>query len=284
MKTIKISIIQQKYKNSKEETIVNTVSEIEENSKNGAQLIILQELHQHQYFCQSHNIKFFDYADSWQDDIKFWGKIAKQYSIVLVSSLFEKEMIGVYYNTAVIFDSNGKLAGKYRKNHIPEDPFFHEKFYFKNGNLGFKPIETTLGKLGVLICWDQWFPEASRLMAQNGADILIYPTAIGWLNEDSEKEKKKQLDSWITIQKSHAIANGIPVISCNRVGYESHPTIKNKGITFWGNSFICDNRGDILCQANENREETITCDISLDKNIRNIWPFFRDMRCEIVDF
>jgi len=279
---MKVALIQQKYHQTKKETIRITCKQIKKASKNGAELIVLQELHQTEYFCQSENTKFFSYANNYDKDIKFWSKVAKKNSVVLVTSLFEKRTAGLYHNTAIVFEKDGSIAGKYRKMHIPDDPAFYEKFYFTQGDLGFEPIETSVGKLGVLICWDQWYPEASRIMTLKGAEILIYPTAIGWFDEDSKVEKKKQLKSWITIQQSHAIANAIPVISCNRVGFEPDVSKVLKGIRFWGNSFICGVQGEILSKASHNKEEILyaTIDNSRTKEVRDIWPFLRDRRIE----
>ncbi|SFV59105.1 N-carbamoylputrescine amidase [hydrothermal vent metagenome] len=278
---MKIALIQKEYYKSKDLTIKETVKDIEEASKAGAELIVLQELHQNEYFCQSENIKFFDYASSWKEDILFWASVAKDNSIVLVTSLFERRTAGLYHNTAVVFDKDGSLAGKYRKMHIPDDPGFYEKFYFTQGDLGFEPIQTSLGKLGVLICWDQWYPEASRLMTLKGAELLIYPTAIGWFDEDSKEEKARQLDAWITIQRSHAIANGIPVLSVNRVGFEKDSSGVMDGIRFWGNSFVCDPQGQILAQA-DSTETILYAEINYErtKEVRDIWPFLRDRRID----
>jgi len=278
---MKIALIQKEYYKSKDLTIKETVKDIEEASKAGAELIVLQELHQNEYFCQSENIKFFDYASSWKEDILFWASVAKDNSIVLVTSLFERRTAGLYHNTAVVFDKDGSIAGKYRKMHIPDDPGFYEKFYFTQGDLGFEPIQTSLGKLGVLICWDQWYPEASRLMTLKGAELLIYPTAIGWFDEDSKEEKARQLDAWITIQRSHAIANGIPVLSVNRVGFEKDSSGVMDGIRFWGNSFVCDPQGHILAQA-DTTETILYADINSErtKEVRDIWPFLRDRRID----
>jgi len=279
---MKVALIQQKYYLTKSKTIAKSVELIEEASKNGAKLVVLQELHQSEYFCQSENTKYFKYASSFKDDIKFWANIAKMNKIVLVTSLFEERTAGLYHNTAVVFDRDGTLAGKYRKMHIPDDPGFYEKFYFTPGDLGFNPIQTSIGKLGVLVCWDQWFPESARIMALKGADILIYPTAIGWFDRDTKEEKNKQLNSWITIQKSHAIANGLFVLSCNRVGFEPDESGVLDGIRFWGNSFICDPQGELIAEAN-NIDETIlygNIDKRRVKEVRDIWPFFRDRRID----
>jgi N-carbamoylputrescine amidase len=282
MSKINIALIQQKYHQSKDKTIEVTISKIKQAVENNSELIVLQELHQNEYFCQSEDIKYFDYANNYQDDLKFWSNIAKENNIVLVTSLFEKRASGLYHNTAIVFEKDGTIAGKYRKMHIPDDPGFYEKFYFTPGDLGFKPIDTSLGKLGVLICWDQWYPEASRLMCLAGAEILIYPTAIGWFDNDDKNEKQRQLNSWITIQKSHAIANGVPVISVNRVGFEKDTSNCIDGINFWGNSFVCDAQGDILVQASNNNEEILytTIDKKNSENVRQIWPFLRDRRIE----
>jgi len=278
---MKIALIQKKYYKSKELTEVETVKDIEEASTAGAELVVLQELHQNEYFCQSEDVKFFDYASSWEEDIQFWSLVAKDNGVVLVTSLFERRTAGLYHNTAVVFDKDGSVAGKYRKMHIPDDPGFYEKFYFTPGDLGFEPIQTSVGKLGVLICWDQWYPEAARLMTLKGAELLIYPTAIGWFDEDSQEEKDRQLDAWITIQRSHAIANGIPVLSVNRVGFEKDSSGVMEGIRFWGNSFVCDSQGQMLVRAD--REESILyADIhhQRTKEVRDIWPFLRDRRID----
>jgi len=278
---MKVALIQKKYYGNTKKTVKKTLIDIEIASDSGAELIVLQELHQSEYFCQSEDVTFFAYANSWEKDILFWSEVAKKNSVVLVTSLFEKRTAGLYHNTAVVFDKDGTVAGKYRKMHIPDDPGFYEKFYFTPGDLGFEPIETSIGKLGVLVCWDQWYPEAARIMTLKGAELLIYPTAIGWFDEDSKKEKKRQLESWITIQRSHAIANGVPVLSCNRVGFEKDSSGVMDGIHFWGNSFICDPQGSLLAQAGE--EETIlyaTVDRERTKEVRDIWPFLRDRRID----
>ena len=278
---MKIALLQKKYYGTKEETVFQTVEDIKKASIKGVELIVLQELHQNEYFCQSEDVKFFDYASSWEEDILFWSEIAKENRVVLVTSLFERRTAGLYHNTAVVFDKDGSVAGKYRKMHIPDDPGFYEKFYFTPGDLGFEPIQTSIGKLGVLICWDQWYPESARLMTLKGADMLIYPTAIGWFDEDDKEEKQRQLDSWITIQRSHAIANGLPVIACNRVGFEKDSTEVMDGIRFWGNSFVCDPQGQVLVKARED-ECILYAEINHErtKEVRNIWPFLRDRRID----
>ncbi len=277
---MKIALIQQSYKGTKEAMVADTVVKIKKAKEAGAKLVVLQELHQGEYFCQSEDTKFFDYAKSFKDDVIFWQDISKKEDIVLVTSLFEQRAPGLYHNTAVVFDS-GKIAGKYRKMHIPDDPGFYEKFYFTPGDIGFEPIDTSVGRLGILICWDQWFPEAARIMALKGAEILIYPTAIGWFDSDSEDEKNRQLDAWITIQRAHAVANGIPVVSCNRCGFEGDSSGVLDGIRFWGNSFVVGPQGEFLARAGV-EEEILYCNIDLNrtKEVRDIWPFFRDRRVE----
>jgi N-carbamoylputrescine amidase len=279
---MKTALIQQAYHGNKEQTLQVTVEKITEAAQNGAQLIVLQELHQTEYFCQSEDTKFFAYANNFEKDIHFWSQIAKENEVVLVTSLFEKRTAGLYHNTAVVFEKDGNIAGKYRKMHIPDDPGFYEKFYFTPGDLGFEPIQTSVGKLGVLICWDQWYPEAARAMTLRGAELLIYPTAIGWFDEDNDDEKSRQLDSWVTIQRSHAIANGIPVLSCNRVGFESDCAGVMAGTRFWGNSFVCGAQGEILVQANHEKETILYAEIEHErtKEVRDIWPFLRDRRIE----
>jgi N-carbamoylputrescine amidase len=282
---MKVSLIQQKYCDTKDKTIEKTVSMIRESSKNGSDLIVLQELHQTHYFCQNENVDTFDLANSYGDDIKFWSSIAKQNGVVLVTSLFEKRAAGLYHNTAVVFDKDGTICGKYRKMHIPDDPGFYEKFYFTPGDLGFEPIQTSVGRLGVMICWDQWYPEGARLMALKGADILIYPTAIGWFEDDDEDEKERQLDSWIAVQRGHAVANGLPVVTVNRVGFEKDDSGVLKGTAFWGNSFVFGPQGEYLAHASHQDEEILYASIDLKKseNVRRWWPFLRDRRVECYD-
>ena len=279
---MKTALIQQAYHDNKEQTLKVTIAKIKEAVQNGAQLVVLQELHQTEYFCQSEDTKFFDYATDFESDVAFWSSIAKENNVVLVTSLFEKRTAGLYHNTAVVFEKDGSVAGKYRKMHIPDDPGFYEKFYFTPGDLGFEPIQTSVGKLGVLVCWDQWYPEAARIMTLKGAELLIYPTAIGWFDEDSDEEKTRQLDSWITIQRSHAIANGIPVLSCNRVGFEEDSAGVMAGTRFWGNSFVCGAQGEMMAQADKENETILYADIEHErtKEVRDIWPFLRDRRIE----
>jgi N-carbamoylputrescine amidase len=254
-------------------------------AKDGAKLVIMPELHQGPYFCQCEMTEYFALASDFEEDKRYWSNVAKTNNIVLVTSLFEKRAPGLYHNTAVVFDTDGKECGSYRKMHIPDDPGFYEKFYFTPGDLGFEPIDTSIGRLGVLICWDQWYPEAARLMTLKGAQILIYPTAIGWFDEDDNKEKQRQLDSWISIQKSHSIANGIPVIAVNRCGFENDPNAHIDGINFWGNSFAYNGGGELLVKGSNDQEEVLFCDIDLDESakFRDIWPFLRDRRIDAYD-
>lgn len=278
---MKVALIQHSVKNSKDETLSKTVSMIKEASLKGAKLVVLQELHQSSYFCIVEDPDNFDLANDFEKDLKFWASVAKEFGVVLVTSLFEKRAAGLYHNSAFVFEKDGSLAGKYRKMHIPDDPGFYEKFYFTPGDLGYEPIDTSVGRLGVLICWDQWFPEAARLMAMKGAEILIYPTAIGWFEDDSNDEKDRQKSSWIDIQRSHAIANGLPVISVNRVGKEHDPSKLIDGILFWGNSFVCGPQGEFLHECGMDEELAI---VKIDKKrteeVRRMWPFFRDRRVD----
>ncbi len=279
---MKIALIQQKFHLNKEQTIKKTCEFIEEASKQGAELVCLGELHQSEYFCQSENVDFFDYANDYEKDVKFWANIARKNQIVLIASLFEKRSAGLYHNTAVVFEKDGSIAGKYRKMHIPDDPCFYEKFYFTPGDLGFEPINTSLGKLGVLICWDQWYPEAARIMALKGAEILIYPTAIGWFDKDKDEEKQRQLNAWLGVQKGHAIANGLYVVAINRVGFEKDVSRVEEGIRFWGNSFVFGPQGEELCLLDSQNEcvKIIEIDKKRSENVRCWWPFLRDRRIE----
>jgi len=279
---LKIALIQQAFENSKDETVNKTLQMIKEAKSKGAELVLLQELHQDRYFCINEDSNNFDKANSFKEDVEFWANVAKKHNVVLVTSLFEKRTAGIYHNTAIVFEKDGTVAGKYRKMHIPDDPGFYEKFYFTEGDLGYEPISTSVGKLGVLICWDQWYPEAARLMTLKGADILIYPTAIGWFDEDSQDEKERQLESWITVQRGHAIANGLPIIAINRVGKELDNQKAIDGIRFWGNSFAVGSQGEFLTKASNCKEEVIIVEVDLSKSeeVRRIWPFLRDRRIE----
>ncbi|EAJ9149475.1 N-carbamoylputrescine amidohydrolase [Campylobacter coli] len=279
---MKIALIQQKFHSTKEKTIEKTCEFIEQAAKQGAELVCLGELHQSEYFCQSENVEFFDLANDYEKDVQFWSSVAKKHSVVLLASLFEKRSAGLYHNTAVVFEKDGSIAGKYRKMHIPDDPCFYEKFYFTPGDLGFEPINTSLGKLGVLVCWDQWYPEAARLMALKGAQILIYPTAIGWFDKDEKEEKQRQLGAWLGVQKGHAIANGLYTVAVNRVGFEEDKSGVEEGIRFWGNSFVFGPQGEEICILDSENECMKLVDIDLERseNVRRWWPFLRDRRIE----
>ena len=279
---MKVALLQQEFKGTKEATIAKTLELIAEAKKGGANLVVCQELHQTQYFCQSENTNFFDHANDWQEDIAFWGRVAKENGVVLVTSLFEKRADGLYHNTAFVFERDGSVAGKYRKMHIPDDPGFYEKFYFTPGDIGFEPVETSLGKLGVLVCWDQWYPEAARLMALKGAKILIYPTAIGWFEGDSDDEKSRQLEAWVAVQRGHSVANGLPVVAVNRVGFEKDDSGVMDGIKFWGNSFVFGPQGEQLFRANSTDElcKIVEIDMKRSEEVRRIWPFLRDRRID----
>lgn len=252
----------------------------------GAELVVLEELHDSLYFCQTEDVSLFDLAEPIPGRAtEHYGELAAELQIVLVASLFEKRAPGLYHNTAVVFDKDGFIAGKYRKMHIPDDPAYYEKFYFTPGDLGFKPIQTSVGKLGVLVCWDQWYPEAARMMALQGAEILIYPTAIGWESSDTPEEKERQQQAWIVSQRAHAVANGLPVVSVNRVGYEADPSGQTKGITFWGNSFVAGPQGELLGESPSDKEQNLLVDIDLTRseNVRRWWPFLRDRRIDAYD-
>jgi len=252
-------------------------------AQNGAKLIVLQELHNSLYFCQTENTTLFDLAETIPgSSTVFYSHLAKKYEVVLVTSLFEKRSAGLYHNTAVVFEKDGSIAGKYRKMHIPDDPAYYEKFYFTPGDIGFEPIQTSVGKLGVLVCWDQWYPEAARLMALAGAEILIYPTAIGYESSDPDDEKKRQLEAWMISQRGHAVANGIPVIAVNRTGFEADPSGQTNGITFWGNSFVAGPQGELLAVAPESEDANLIVEIDLQRSesVRRWWPFLRDRRID----
>ncbi len=282
-KEITIGLVQQSNTSDVEENKRKLTDNIIDCARRGAELVILQELHNSLYFCQAENVSSFELAETIPGpSTVFFGDLARENGVVLVSSLFEKRAAGLYHNTAVVFDKDGSIAGKYRKMHIPDDPGFYEKFYFTPGDLGFVPVQTSIGKLGVLVCWDQWYPEAARLMSMRGAELLIYPTAIGWDPYDDEEEKSRQQDAWVTIQRSHAIANGLPVISVNRVGFEVDPADSSKGILFWGTSFVSGPQGEVLARASSHAEQNLIAkaDIGRSEDIRRIWPFFRDRRID----
>lgn len=280
---INIGIVQQKIGSDVEANKRSLSARITECANGGAQLVVLQELHNTPYFCQVEDVDNFNLAEPIPGpSTEFYSMIAKRLHIVLVTSLFEKRAMGVYHNTAVVFDVDGLIAGMYRKMHIPDDPAYYEKFYFTPGDLGFEPIQTSIGTLGVLVCWDQWYPEAARIMAMKGAEILIYPTAIGWESSDTDEEKSRQRDAWMISQRGHAVANGLPVVSVNRVGWEEDPSGQTKGIQFWGSSFIAGPQGEILYQASDVQEEcrVVAVDFARTEDVRRIWPFFRDRRID----
>ena len=283
MKKIKVGIIQQSNTADIRVNLMNLAKSIEACAAHGAQLIVLQELHNSLYFCQTENTNLFDLAEPIPGpSTGFYSELAAANKVVLVTSLFEKRAPGLYHNTAVVFDRDGSIAGKYRKMHIPDDPAYYEKFYFTPGDIGFEPIQTSLGKLGVLVCWDQWYPEAARLMALKGAELLIYPTAIGWESSDTDDEKARQLNAWIISQRAHAVANGLPVISVNRVGHEPDPSGQTNGILFWGNSFVAGPQGEFLAQAGNDHPENMVVEIDMERseNVRRWWPFLRDRRID----
>ena len=281
---LKVGVVQQAVAgNDKMTNWQNSADRIAELAANGCKLVMLQELHSTLYFCQQENTDFFDLAEPIPGPAtKYFAEIAKQYGIVLITSLFEKRGSGLYHNTAVVFDGDKGMVGKYRKMHIPDDPGFYEKFYFTPGDMGFEPIDTSVGRLGVLVCWDQWYPEAARMMAMAGADMLFYPTAIGWDKTDTADERKRQFEAWQTIQRSHAVANSVPVIVANRTGFEESPVAGDPGIQFWGQSFITGPQGEILAQASEDEEETLMVELDLDRTeqVKRIWPYFRDRRID----
>ena len=280
---MKTAIIQQTNTADQAANVSKLEKNIREVASQGAELIVLQELHNGLYFCQTEDVSVFDQSETIPGpSTERFGKLAAELGVVIVLSLFEKRAAGLYHNTAVVLEKDGTIAGMYRKMHIPDDPAYYEKFYFTPGDLGFEPIQTSVGKLGVLVCWDQWYPEAARLMALAGAEVLIYPTAIGWESSDTNEEKNRQRDAWITIQRSHAVANGIPVIACNRVGYEADPSGITKGIQFWGSSFMAGQQGEILVKTSDTKEENVVFDIDINRTetVRRWWPFFRDRRID----
>jgi N-carbamoylputrescine amidase len=284
VKTLNVALVQQSCGEDKGENLAKSCAAIRAAAGRGAGLVVLQELHATPYFCQTEETRFFDLAEPVPGpSCELLGSVARDCGVVVVASLFERRAAGLYHNTAVALERDGTVAGRYRKMHIPDDPGFYEKFYFTPGDLGFAPIATSVGRLGVLVCWDQWYPEAARLMALAGADVLIYPTAIGWDPADCPEEQDRQLDAWMTIQRSHAVANGIPVVSVNRVGFEPSPDASASGIRFWGNSFVAGCQGEILARASGEEEQTLTASLDLTRSeqVRRIWPFLRDRR---IDF
>lgn len=281
--TLKVGLVQQSCTEDRAQNHATSIAGIREAAREGAQLVLLQELHAGVYFCQTEDTNRFDQAESIPGPTTdVLAAVAKELGVVIVASVFERRAPGVYHNTAVVLERDGKIAGTYRKMHIPDDPGFSEKFYFTPGDQGFVPIDTSVGKLGVLVCWDQWYPEAARLMAMHGAELLLYPTAIGWDPRDDEAEKNRQRDAWITIQRAHAVANGLPVIVANRIGHEPDPSGRSQGIQFWGSSFVAGPQGEFLNQADTTRPAVLVTDVSRRRteDVRRIWPFFRDRRID----
>lgn len=282
-RTLRVGIVQHTFKDDVDSNRAANIRAIENLAADGAQMVVLSELHDSLYFCQTENVDNFDLADCIPGEFTdIYGEAARENSVVLVASMFERRAPGLYHNTAVVFDTDGSVAGTYRKMHIPDDPGFYEKFYFTPGDLGFRPVQTSLGRLGVLVCWDQWYPEAARVMALSGAEMLVYPTAIGWNPDDTQDEKERQCEAWITIQRSHAVANGIPVISVNRVGFEDDPSGVTSGIDFWGSSFVAGPQGEILYMApsTQSAEQVVELDMVRTENVRRWWPFLRDRRID----
>ena len=283
MKEIKIGFLQQHNVADPAVNIQRLAKGIADLAARGAQLIVLQELHNSLYFCQVEDVNNFDFAEPIPGpSTGFYGELAKQYGVVIVTSLFEKRSPGLYHNTAVVIEKDGTIAGKYRKMHIPDDPAYYEKFYFTPGDLGFHPIDTSIGRLGVLVCWDQWYPEAARLMALQGAEILIYPTAIGYESSDTPDEQERQREAWTTVMRGHAVANGLPVIAVNRVGHEPDPSGQTRGIEFWGSSFAVGPQGEIHYRASNDEEESIVIEVDMhhSEQVRRWWPFLRDRRID----
>jgi len=283
MTILRCALIQQGCSSDKQANLDRTAAMIRSAAASGAALIVLQELHAGPYFCQVEDPALFDLAEPIPgESSRFIARLAQELGVVIVASLFERRAPGLFHNTAVVFETNGETAGSYRKMHIPDDPGFYEKFYFTPGDLGFTPIKASVGTLGVLVCWDQWYPEAARLMALAGADLLIYPTAIGWDPADTEDEKKRQQDAWLMVQRGHAVANGLPVLAVNRVGFEASPQQPESGIRFWGSSFAAGPQGEILAEASGDKEEILLVDVDLERSeaVRRIWPFLRDRRID----
>ena len=280
--TLPVALIQDRDQGSRDANIANIEARVAEAAKNGARLVLLQELHNGPYFCQHESVHEFDLAETIPGpSTEHLGRLAKQHKVVLVSSLFEKRATGLYHNTAGVFDADGSTAGKYRKMHIPDDPGFYEKFYVTPGDLGFEPIDTSVGRLGVMVCWDQWYPEGARMMALAGAELLLYPTAIGWDPDDEQAEKDRQRNAWILSHRGHAVANGLPVLSCNRIGHEPSP-LGTSGIRFWGSSHVLGPQGEFIAEANQDNAEILMAEVDLERSehVRRIWPFLRDRRID----
>jgi N-carbamoylputrescine amidase len=280
---LKVALLQETDHGSREANLDAIEAGLREAAAAGAALVLLQELHNGPYFCQREAVEVFDQAETIPGPgTERLGALAQELGLVIVASLFERRAAGLYHNTAVVFDRNAAIAGVYRKMHIPDDPGFYEKFYFTPGDLGFEPIDTSVGRLGVLVCWDQWYPEAARLMALAGAELLLYPTAIGWDPADAQAEKDRQRDAWITVQRGHAVANGLPLLACNRTGFEADPAGDGDGVQFWGSSFVAGPQGEYLAQAGADARELLLADIDLGRSeqVRRIWPFLRDRRID----
>ena len=280
---MKIGIIQQRNTADRADNMKRLETSIRALKAAGAELVVLQELHNSLYFCQMENVDYFDLAEPIPGpSTTFFGELAKELGLVIVTSLFERRAPGLYHNTAVVMDSDGSIAGKYRKMHIPDDPAYYEKFYFTPGDLGFHPISTSVGKIGVLVCWDQWYPEAARLMALQGAELLVYPTAIGYESSDTPQEQERQREAWTTVQRGHAVANGLPVVTVNRTGHEPDPSCQTNGIQFWGSSFVAGPQGELLYRAPQNEEvcTVVEVDIAHCERVRRWWPFLRDRRID----
>ena len=280
---MKIGIIQQRNTADRADNMKRLETGIRALKAAGAELVVLQELHNSLYFCQMENVDYFDLAEPIPGpSTTFFGELAKELGLVIVTSLFERRAPGLYHNTAVVMDSDGSIAGKYRKMHIPDDPAYYEKFYFTPGDLGFHPISTSVGKIGVLVCWDQWYPEAARLMALQGAELLVYPTAIGYESSDTPQEQERQREAWTTVQRGHAVANGLPVVTVNRTGHEPDPSCQTNGIQFWGSSFVAGPQGELLYRAPQNEEvcTVVEVDIAHCERVRRLWPFLRDRRID----
>ena len=283
---LKVALLQLSIPATREEAMEKISYCIRQAAERGAQLVVLQELHNSPYFCQTENPELFDLAEPIPGpSTMHYGALAKELGLVLVTSLFERRAAGLYHNTAVVFEKDGTIAGKYRKMHIPDDPAYYEKFYFTPGDLGFEPIQTSVGKLGVLICWDQWYPEAARMMALRGAEMLIYPTAIGWESSDTADEKSRQREAWMTVQRGHAVANGLPVVTVNRVGHEPDPSGQTQGIQFWGSSFVVGPQGEFLYQGSSDEEQIAMVEVDLTRGeaVRRWWPFLRDRRIDAYE-
>ena len=280
---MKVGILQQRVTEDVKANMRHIAEGIERLADDGAQLVVLQELHNSLYFCQTEDVDNFNLAEPVPGfSTEFYGGLARRFGVVIVTSLFEKRAAGLYHNTAVVMERDGSIAGKYRKMHIPDDPAYYEKFYFTPGDIGFHPIDTSVGRLGVLVCWDQWYPEAARLMALQGAEILVYPTAIGYADSDTPDEQERQREAWTTVQRGHAVANGLPVVTANRVGFEPDPSGQTKGISFWGSSMAVGPQGEMLWRAGRDEEESVVIDIDMSRceQVRRWWPFLRDRRIE----